>query len=101
VAAGSAGLTLAPSVLSFDLWVLLAVTLACLPIFVTGREISRWEGVVFLLYYLAYTAYLVLAARSSEALPMLSTAMFGFVLPLTVLGVLVSVLRTPHLHQER
>jgi cation:H+ antiporter len=32
----------------FDIWVMLAVALACLPVFLTGREIARWEGGVFL-----------------------------------------------------
>ncbi len=45
------GLPLAPSVLTFDIWVMLAVAIACLPVFFTGREIARWEGAVFLGYY--------------------------------------------------
>jgi NTE family protein len=56
------------AVLNFDLWVMLAVALACLPVFMTGREIARWEGGVFLLYYVAYVAYLILAAQQHEAL---------------------------------
>ncbi|MCS7102198.1 MAG: calcium/sodium antiporter, partial [Burkholderiaceae bacterium] len=43
-----AGLTVAPAVLNFDAWVMLAVAVACLPIFITGREIARWEGALFL-----------------------------------------------------
>ncbi len=49
--AGAAGLVMPPSVLNFDIWVMIAVALACLPVFLTGREIARWEGGVFLLYY--------------------------------------------------
>ena len=45
------GLAVAPPLLSFDLWVMLAAAVACLPIFVTGRVIARWEGSLFLLYY--------------------------------------------------
>lgn len=29
---------------NFDLWVMLAVAFACLPIMISGREIARWEG---------------------------------------------------------
>lgn len=43
----SAGLPVPQAALSFDLWVLLAVSFACLPVFLTGREIARWEGFVF------------------------------------------------------
>jgi cation:H+ antiporter len=37
----SGGVPIAPSLLNFDLWAMLAVSLACLPIFITGREIAR------------------------------------------------------------
>jgi len=33
-----------------DLWMMSAVALACVPVFLTGREITRWEGAVFLGY---------------------------------------------------
>jgi cation:H+ antiporter len=89
------GLVVAPSILSFDVWVMLAVALACLPIFMTGREIARWEGGVFVAYYVAYTAYLVLAAQQHDALPLFSQVMLGFVLPITVVTLVVVLLRRP------
>ncbi|MFT5591587.1 MAG: cation:H+ antiporter, partial [Bradyrhizobium sp.] len=69
LASGALGLPLAPSVLTFDLWVMLAALLACLPVFLSGREIARWEGGVFLAYYVAYVAYLILASQQHDALP--------------------------------
>ncbi len=87
------GIQMAPSVLNFDLWVMLAVALACLPVFVTGRKIARWEGAVFLGYYAAYAAYLILAAQAHDALPAFSAVMMGFVVPLTVLTMIVVMLR--------
>ena len=95
LAAGSAGLPLAPSLLSFDIWVMLAVSLACLPVFVSGREIARWEGGIFVGYYVAYVAYLILAAQQHDALPFFSNAMLGFVVPLTVVTLIVMLLRPP------
>ena len=47
---GSGGLVMSPALLNFDIWVMIAVALACLPVFLTGREIARWEGAVFLGY---------------------------------------------------
>lgn len=85
------GLVVAESVINFDAWVMLAVALACLPIFITGREIARWEGAVFVLYYVAYTAYLVMASQQHDALPQFSSVMLYFVVPLTVITLLVSV----------
>ena len=78
-----AGLAVAPAMLSFDLPVMLAVTLACLPIFFTGHLIARWEGGLFLAYYVAYTTYLLMAAAEHDRLPMFNDVMLLFVLPLT------------------
>ena len=85
LAAGPAGVPVPAPVLNFDLWVMAAVAVACLPVFVTGREIARWEGAVFVFYYAAYAAYLVLAAQHHAALAAFSHAMLAFVLPLTAL----------------
>ncbi len=83
------GLLVAPAVLHFDLPVMIAVAFACLPIFATGHAIARWEGGLFLGYYVAYVAYLVLSATGHAALPAFSGVMLAFVLPLTAVTLLV------------
>jgi cation:H+ antiporter len=83
------GLNVAPSIINFDLPVMIAVALACLPIFFTGMSIARWEGGLFFFYYVAYTAYLVLAATQHDALPAFSSAMLLAVLPLTAVTLVV------------
>jgi len=88
-----AGLPVAPSVLNFDLWVMLAVAFACLPVFASGFTVARWEGALFLGYYVAYVGYLVLAATEHDALPRYSAVMLGFVVPLTVVTLAVVVWR--------
>jgi len=93
IAAGWAGLAVPAAVLNFDIWVMLATALACLPVFLTGREIARWEGAVFLLYYFAYVAYLILAAQQHDALGSFSGAMLSFVIPITVITLVVMALR--------
>ncbi len=92
---GGMGLAVAPSLLAFDIWVMLAVALACLPVFITGREIARWEGGVFLGYYVAYVAYVILAAQQHDALQAFSGVMLGFVMPLTVVTLVVVTIRRP------
>lgn len=87
------GLDVAEAARNFDLWVMLAVAFACLPILLTGREIARWEGVVFLGYYAAYLLYLVLAAQQHDSLPAYSGIMLSYVMPLTVVTLAVSFLR--------
>lgn len=92
---GNLGLVLAPSLIAFDIWVMLAVALACLPVFLSGREIARWEGGLFLVYYIAYAAYLILAAQQHDALPAFSAVMLGFVVPLTIVTLVVVLIRRP------
>jgi len=77
------------SALNFDLPVMVAVSVACLPIFASGHEIQRWEGGLFFGYYIAYTIYLVLSATASQVLPAYNAAMLWFVLPLTGITLLV------------
>jgi len=98
---GDLGLAMAPSLLAFDIWVMLAVALACLPVFMTGREIARWEGGVFLGYYVAYLAYLILAAQQHDALQAFSGVMLSFVVPLTVVTLVVVMIRRPTAAGER
>lgn len=88
------GIAVAPALLSFDVPVMTAVAVACLPLFFTGHAISRWEGAVFLAYYVFYATYLVLHASEHDLLPFLSTAMLSFVLPLTLITVLVVWMRS-------
>ena len=92
------GLPLSQAVLNFDLWVMIATAFACLPIFLTGREIARWEGGLFVGYYIAYTAFLILASQQHELLPRLSQAMLTFVIPLTIVTLLVALLRSGSRH---
>ena len=87
------GLLFPASIAAFDTPVMIAVALACLPIFFTGMEIKRWEGAVFLLYYVAYTVYLIFNATGHAALPAFSNAMLFFVVPITVLTLLLTVFR--------
>ncbi|MEX2640721.1 MAG: calcium/sodium antiporter [Balneolales bacterium] len=87
------GLSILPSVIGFDIPVMIATAFACLPIFFTGGMISRWEGALFLAFYLAYTLYLFLAATHHDALSLFSTTMLYFVAPLTVLTLIILVMQ--------
>jgi cation:H+ antiporter len=87
--AAPAGLPVSSALVTFDIPVMIAVAVACLPIFASGATIARWEGALFLFLYVAYTAYLVLAAQEHDALPAFSGVMQAFVLPLTALTLAV------------
>ncbi|MBN1556363.1 MAG: calcium/sodium antiporter [Phycisphaerae bacterium] len=85
------GVRISPAALHFDIPVMVAVAAACLPVFFTGGRVSRWEGAMFLGYYGAYLAFLLLYVSRSAALPAFSLAMVAFVLPGTILGLGASV----------
>ncbi|HUH12116.1 MAG TPA: calcium/sodium antiporter, partial [Longimicrobiales bacterium] len=88
------GIPVPPGALTFDIPVMLGVSVAALPIFFTGWAIARWEGFVFLGYYGLYTTYLVLDAAQHEAVFHLRDAVLLFVLPLTLLTLVVLTLRS-------
>jgi cation:H+ antiporter len=90
------GVAVARAALVFDIPVMLAVAVACLPIFFSGHRIDRWEGALFFGYALAYTLYLLLGAIDHAALPAFSGVMIVFVLPLTVLTLAVVGWRSVH-----
>lgn len=88
-----AGIPVPDGALTFDLPIMIAVAIAALPVLFTGYSISRVEGAVFLAYYVAYTSYLVLDATDHGATAELGFAMVWFVVPLTVLTLLVGLIR--------
>jgi cation:H+ antiporter len=79
------GLKVSSAIVTFDAPVMIAVSIACLPIFASGNKITRWEGCVFTGYYVAYATYLVLDSTNHESLPFFSRIMLAFVIPITVL----------------
>jgi cation:H+ antiporter len=93
------GLPASPALMAFDLPVMIAVSAACLPILFTGYRVDRWEGALFLLAYAAYIAYLTLDATDHDAIGGFTAVVLWFVLPLTGIGVAMSVVHT--LHKDR
>ncbi|MCG4451995.1 calcium/sodium antiporter [Pseudomonas sp. MMS21-TM103] len=82
-------ISISPNALAFDFPVMIAVAVACLPIFFAGYRINRWEGLLFLAYYLAYTLYLALFATGRPLAQVFGDAMLGYVLPLTAVTLVV------------
>ncbi|WP_008319196.1 calcium/sodium antiporter [Leptolyngbya sp. PCC 6406] len=85
------GIPVSTAALRLDLPVLLAVAIACFPIFYTGNRISRWEGLLFVGYYVAYSAYLIMNTVEHSQLGVYNYVMLLFVIPLTVITLLTLV----------
>ncbi|AFY67356.1 Na+/Ca+ antiporter, CaCA family [Geitlerinema sp. PCC 7407] len=95
------GIPVLPAALRFDIPIMIAVAIACLPIFFTGNLISRREGIFFLAYYGVYTLYLILRSTEHDALPIFSTVMLAFVLPLTAITLAIVTMRALRKRRER
>lgn len=94
----SDGLTVSDAALALDFPFMIGVSIACLPIFFGGR-IARWKGIVFLGYYAAYLLYLFLDSTQHRFLPLFSDIMALFVLPITLLTIVVIVYQ--HIKTEK
>lgn len=83
------GIGVPSAAINFDIPFMIAVSVACLPIFFHGHSLERWEGAVFLFHYVAYTTYLILQASRHDALPEFSAVMQWFVVPITALTIIL------------
>lgn len=89
----SDGIAIGSDALKLDLPILLAAAVACLPMVFWDGKLDRWEGMVFVGYYIAYLIFLVLDATGNRASDPFALVLVGFVMPLTAVTVVVVVLR--------
>jgi cation:H+ antiporter len=88
------GIGVSETALHIDIPVMIIVSFACLPIFFTGHRIERWEGGLFLAYYVVYLVYLILGETNTVAARQFGMVIGVFVIPLTVVTLLVLLLRS-------
>ena len=58
------GLTIGREIIHFDLPIMVAVAVVCLPVFFTGGRVSRGEGVFLLVTYIGYCTFVFFASES-------------------------------------
>jgi cation:H+ antiporter len=68
---------------------------------VTGYLIARWEGILFMGYFIAYLLYLILQARHHEMLALYSNVMLIYVIPITVVTLVIVMWRSIRARRER
>jgi cation:H+ antiporter len=88
------GLAASPTALAFDMPIMLAVTVACLLILYTGRILARWEGALFLAYFIGYTSYVLVIAAGHGPLPLFRHALLYFAIPLSIASFVTCLIRT-------
>jgi cation:H+ antiporter len=80
------GLPVDPGLVNQDLPVMVLVAVACLPVFLIGHAIERWEGIVLLAFYGLYTAALICEAQGREQTLQLVTTAAWVLGPLAVVA---------------
>ncbi len=91
---GPGGIEVTQSALEYDILVMVAVAVACLPIFISGAVVSRLEGFFLVFYYVLYTAMLLLDAVNSPIERPVSHAVAFIFIPLTIMVLLLSIFIT-------
>ncbi|MDT1011612.1 calcium/sodium antiporter [Plesiomonas shigelloides] len=76
-----------------DFPVMLAVALLCVPLFFTGAILSRIEGALFFILYLAYTLFLIGGALHAPWLASVHGIIVYALIPLTVVVVIGSLVK--------
>jgi cation:H+ antiporter len=77
----------AASAVQVDIPIMVAVAVACLPIFANGYVLNRWEGIAFLVAYAAYLAWLVLDATEHGSRESYGNVMLYFVVPIVTVTI--------------
>lgn len=95
------GLPVSHAALTLDIPVMMASAFLCIPVFFTGLRIARPEGLLFLFYYAAYTACLVLDATHSRSIDAYKAIMLYGVIPCSLVPVGLSVTRSLRAARQR
>jgi cation:H+ antiporter len=88
------GLGVTSAALGFDIPMMIAASILCLPIFFSGSVVTRWEGLLFLAYYAAYITYLILLIVQPGASTAYAKLIIIVGIPATVILVMIGVLKT-------
>ncbi len=88
------GLPVSEAALFFDMPVMVVTCIACLPIFLSEHRIDRWEGALFIGFYLAYISYVLLATKHHSLTQPFGAVMLYFVVPLTAITLAVTLFRS-------
>jgi cation:H+ antiporter len=87
------GIPISDDALRLDLPVMAVAALACLPVLAWDHVLRRWEGTLFVAYYLAYVVFLVLDGTGHRAADPFALVVWTFVAPLTVVTIVTVALR--------
>ncbi|TWT82385.1 Inner membrane protein YrbG [Planctomycetes bacterium CA13] len=86
------GVAVSSAASQFDIPVMVGVAVICMPIFFTDSIISRWEGALFVTYYVAYNTFVVLTAKNPLQPQQMHQWLMWAVLPLVLFPIATSMI---------
>ncbi len=88
------GIAVSRAAIELDIPVMIAVAVACFPIFLAGHRVGRWEGGLLFAGYLGYEAYRILEATNEHASRALGQVMLGVAVPFVIATLAFNTIRT-------
>lgn len=67
----------------FDIPAMTIVALMCLPVFFTGNKIQKWEGILFICYYISYMGIRMVIALNATSLLWVQDFFMSYLVPIT------------------
>jgi cation:H+ antiporter len=93
------GITISNIAMQFDILIMIAISIVCLPFFITGYKIVRWEGFYFIISYMLYIMFLIAYSTNQIVIRPVYAALFVFIIPvclITLSTVIIRILRSSH-----
>jgi len=88
------GVPVAAAALGLDIPIMIAVAIACLPVFFSDYVIDRWSGALFVALYTGYMTYLVMQGTQHASVAGFSSIMLVFVIPLVSFTLVLLAVRS-------
>lgn len=80
------GVKVEPIALNFDIPLMVTISLMCLPIFISGYQITRWEGLLLFSYYIVYVWHLYQSQGLDRSDSIFTEPLIYWLLPLLVIA---------------
>ena len=88
------GIPVSAAAINIDIPIMIAVAVACIPVFFDGFVIYRWNGALFVSLYAAYIVHLVMQGTEHAAAGRFSNFMLVFVIPLAASTLIITAVQT-------
>jgi cation:H+ antiporter len=85
------GIPVGDMAIARDLPVMVVVAIACMPLFLVGNGVERWEGMILIAFYVLYACFLVAMAQGNESLIQALTIIGWILAPLAVVAYMTRI----------